>query len=320
LHYTWITTTDHRTYKRRYRILDDLEERPLSVGELAELHQLSPNTVRRHLQELRREGSIIRYNSSDRKYYSVRHILREEERRNRRMIPKISPPEARIEETGHPVVIENCEPQIGSTRWYVGRNTVWVAKTLKTTSFEGEECYEIRRDVFTSTMNHRCYSLFYEQVTTGGRYLLGDVQTNVSHPTRPVYCIHKPRELIHPLPLRDKQSWEESHIEIQPHFSLREEGRNKIITSSRTRGTYKITVGDNTHYCLRFLKARDTSLSEIFVNENGIEVLLRNYISRNSPGWRKEMKTQPVIKLNDSTYHRRGEGITLVQPSVNPIY
>ena len=213
MHYTWITSTDQRTYRQRYRMLDDLEERPLSAKELAQLHQISRNTVRRHIQELRREGMIIEYNPSDRKYYSARHILGEEERRKRRMIPNIIPVETRVEETSQQVEIspEDCKPAIGSTRWYSDRNAVWIVRTLKETRFEGEECHEVRRDVYDSTMDHLCYSLFYEKITGGGRYLLGDVQTNASIPTKPVFCIHKPRELIHPLPLRDGQAWKDLH-------------------------------------------------------------------------------------------------------------
>jgi hypothetical protein len=129
-----------------------------------------------------------------------------------------------------------------------------------------------------------------------------------------VFCIHKPRELIHPLPLRDGQEWKNIHTEVQPHFSLREEREKKVVTSSRTNGTYKITVADNTHYCLRILKALDNSLSEIFLNENGVEVMLRYYISKNSHAWKKEMRAQPVVKFNGSVYHRRGEGVTLIPP------
>ena len=95
---------------------------------------------------------------------------------------------------------------------------------------------------------------------------------------------------------------------------MREEGERKVKTVSKTRGTYKITAGGHTHYCLRVLRAQGNSLSELFVNENGTEVLLRNYISKNSPGWRREMKTHPLIRFDDINYHRRGEGMALTQP------
>ena len=128
------------------------------------------------------------------------------------MIPNAIQPEApKIEETDHPVQIrwENFTPIPGATRWYSDRNTVWITRTMKTTIFRGEECVETRRDVYNSAMRHICYSLFYEQVTPGGRYLLGDVQTSAPVPTIPVVCYHKPRELVHPLPLKEGLTWKD---------------------------------------------------------------------------------------------------------------
>jgi len=321
MHYIWVTATDQRTYKQRYRVLDDIEDRPLSVVELAQLHRISRNTVRRHIQELRREGVMIRYNPSDKRYYSAGHILREEERRKRQMIPNtIQPGPPKAEETDHPVEIrlEDVRPIVGATRWYSDRNSVWVTRTLKTTTFRREECVETRRDVFSSAMRHICYSLFYEQIVPGGRYLLGDVQTSASVPAMPVVCYHKPRELVYPLPLKEGLSWKDIHTEEQPYYSLRADKEAKVKTISEARGTYKVRAGGNTHYCLRILRATDDCLSEIYLNENGVEVLLRNYLSQDSPGWREEMKTQPVVKLADKSYHLRGIGIALTTPVMAP--
>ena len=318
MHYTWITATDLKTYKRRYRILDDLEDRPRTVSELADLHGVSRNTVRRHIQELRREGVIVRYNPSDKRYYSARHILREEERRRREMIPRTILPSqtVRVEETKHPVEIgvEDCTPTIGVTRWFSDKSTIWIVRMLKNTMYGGEECFETRRDVYNSAMKHICYSYWYEQITPGGRYLLGDVQTNASVPSTPIVCYHKPKELVYPLPLIEGQSWKEIHTEQQPYFSLREGKETKVKTVSETRGSYRVRVGRSTRYCLRVLRARENSLSELFLDEGGVEVLLRNYISEDSSGWTKDLKTQPSIRLGGMNYHRRGEGLALCEP------
>ncbi len=317
MHYAWITATDLRTYKRRYRILDDLEDRPRTVKELAGLHGVSENTIRRHIQELRREGTTIRYNPSDRMYYTARNIVREEERRKREMIPSktLSDYGIKIEGTDHTVEIgrQDLQPLIGVTRSYLGRNTIWSVQTLKETSFGGQECYETRRDVYDSTMSHICYSYFYDQITDGGRYLIGDVQTNATMQTLPIVCFHKPKEKIHPLPLIDGKNWKDIHTEEQPYFSLREGKGLRVKTSCEVRGKFRITVQNKTYYCLRVLRATEMSLSEVLMDENGVEVLLRNYASEGSPGWRDDLRSCPSIKIDGRRYHQRGEGMALVE-------
>lgn len=172
--------------------------------------------------------------------------------------------------------------------------------------------------MYNSAMKHICYSLFYEQLHEGGRYLLGDVQTSASVPAMPVVCYHKPREIIHPLPLTQSMSWDETHIEEQPYYSPRAKKTTRAKTQSETRGTYRVTVNGHTYHCLRVLRARDEALSEIYLSENGVEALLRHYLSQDSPGWREEMKSQPVIKLANKVYHLKGSGMAITDPIIGP--
>ena len=52
-----------RGVSTRSKIIDALKQRPLTVNELAELIQLSPSTIRRHLRNMSRERIVLKFKS-----------------------------------------------------------------------------------------------------------------------------------------------------------------------------------------------------------------------------------------------------------------
>jgi len=60
-----------RGVSTRSRIIDALKQRPLTIKELAELMQLSPSTIRRHLRNMSREGIVLKFKSEGKRLWKL---------------------------------------------------------------------------------------------------------------------------------------------------------------------------------------------------------------------------------------------------------
>ena len=58
----------------RSRIIDALKRRPLTIDELAELIELSPSTIRRHLRNMLREGIVLKFRSERKRFWKLTGI------------------------------------------------------------------------------------------------------------------------------------------------------------------------------------------------------------------------------------------------------
>ena len=63
-----------RGVSTRSRIIDALKQKPLTVSELAELMELSPSTIRRHLRNMSREGIVLKFKSERKRLWKLTGI------------------------------------------------------------------------------------------------------------------------------------------------------------------------------------------------------------------------------------------------------
>jgi len=63
-----------RGVSTRSKIIDALKQRPLTINELAELIELSPSTIRRHLRNMSREGIVSKFKSEGKRLWRLTGI------------------------------------------------------------------------------------------------------------------------------------------------------------------------------------------------------------------------------------------------------
>lgn len=63
-----------RGISTRSRIIDALKQKPLTVNELAELMELSPSTIRRHLRNMLREGIVLSFRAEKKRLWKLTGI------------------------------------------------------------------------------------------------------------------------------------------------------------------------------------------------------------------------------------------------------
>ena len=63
-----------RGVSTRSRIIDALKQKPLTVSELAELMELSPSTIRRHLRNMSREGIVLKFKADRKRLWKLTGI------------------------------------------------------------------------------------------------------------------------------------------------------------------------------------------------------------------------------------------------------
>ena len=60
-----------RGVSTRSRIIDALKQKPLTINELAELMEMSPSTIRRHLRNMSREGIVLKFKSERKRLWKL---------------------------------------------------------------------------------------------------------------------------------------------------------------------------------------------------------------------------------------------------------
>lgn len=63
-----------RGVSTRSRIIDALKQKPLTINELAELMEMSPSTIRRHLRNMLREGIVLKFKSEKKRLWKLTGI------------------------------------------------------------------------------------------------------------------------------------------------------------------------------------------------------------------------------------------------------